>query len=51
MPVGASRVGHTDRRARTNYTVRPSHGGLKRGGSGGVRVELTQIYMDDLPGG
>lgn len=51
MPAGASRVGHTDRRARTNYRVRPSRGGLGRSGFGGVRVGLTQIYMDDLPGG
>ena len=51
MPAGASRVGHTDRRARTNYRAHLSGGGLKPGGSGGVRVELTQIYMDDLPGG
>lgn len=45
----ASRVGHTDRRTRTNY-----RDVLLLGGAEVVerveRMDLTQIDMDDLPG-
>lgn len=56
MPAGASRVGHTDRRARANYRVRSSPGGpevlsgVDLVGQGGTDVNLHGS-TDDLPGG